>query len=107
MLNFLKNLFRPRANTESLNSILAGGALLVDVRSPNELKSGQVLGAINIPLNQVAGNLDTFKNQKNIIVYCRTGTRAAVAQTILQSNGITNVTNGGSWKQVNEAIQSI
>ncbi|MEP7321803.1 MAG: rhodanese-like domain-containing protein [Saprospiraceae bacterium] len=107
MLNFLKSLFKPKATPESLNSILAQGALLVDVRNPDELKSGHVPGAINIPLNQVANNLDTFKNQKHIIVYCKSGSRAAAAQSILQSNGIKNVTNGGSWKQVNEAIQSI
>ncbi|MEO5581604.1 MAG: rhodanese-like domain-containing protein [Saprospiraceae bacterium] len=107
MLNFFKKLFRPEKTSESLHSILAQGALLVDVRNPTELESGQVPGAMNIPLSQVASNLDAFKHQKHIIVYCRTGSRAAAAQTILQSNGIKNVSNGGSWKQVNEAMQSI
>jgi phage shock protein E len=107
MLTFLKKLFSQRNSSESLHSIVAHGAMLVDVRNPDELKSGQVPGAVNIPLSQVANNIDKFKNQKHIILYCGSGSRAAKAQTILQANGINNVTNAGGWKDVEKAVRAI
>jgi phage shock protein E len=70
--------------------------LIIDVREAFEFASGHVSGAINIPLGQLQNSnrlADTSKDS-NIVVYCRTGSRSAVAQNILQQQGFNNVVNG-------------
>lgn len=81
---------------EELTQLIKDDALLVDVRTPAEYASGTAGSAINIPLDRVQANLDRFKNQKHIIVFCRSGARSNQAKMILQQNGFNNVTNGGS-----------
>jgi|GEM_PF-683158 rhodanese-related sulfurtransferase len=78
---------------------------LVDVRTPGEFAQGSVKGAVNIPLDQVQNSIAKFKNKKDIIIFCRSGSRSAAAISILQKNGITNLTNGGSWQNVNEKLK--
>lgn len=70
--------------------------MIVDVRTPMEYESGHINGAINIPVDQIAYKLDTFKkNESPVVVYCRSGARSSMAMGILQQNGIRNVYNGG------------
>lgn len=106
MFNFLKNIFRSTNSSASLDPVQIAEALLVDVRNPHELKSGQVARGINIPLSQVADHIEKFKNQKHIILYCVSGSRADRAMNILRAHGITNVTNGGSWKDVDKLVRN-
>ena len=86
-------------------SIIAQGAMLVDVRNPDEYKSGHVKGSVNIPLDQISQRLDRFKNKNTIVVFCRSGARSKMAQSILKSNGVTNVINGGGWQEVNQFVK--
>jgi phage shock protein E len=71
--------------------------LIIDVREPLEFISGHVKGAINLPpakLMAGAKKLRDVPKDAEIILYCRTGSRSAVAANILQSLGYTNLTNG-------------
>ena len=45
-------------NVEDLESVLATGVRLVDVREPDEYTSGHVPGALSIPLGQVPDRID-------------------------------------------------
>lgn len=85
-----------------LKPLILEGAYLVDVRSPGEFAHGHVNGAVNIPLDLVPAQLHKFKGKKNIIVFCRSGSRSSQAKAILERNGFTNVTNGGTWEDVNQ-----
>jgi phage shock protein E len=76
----------------------------VDVRTPAEFAEGSAKGAVNIPLDQVESQLSQFKDKKKIVVFCKSGARSAKAITILENNGISNVTNGGSWQEVNALL---
>ena len=91
-------------DSKNIKKMIADGAYLVDVRTPQEFAEGHVAGSYNIPVDDVAANLDKFKNKKNIIVFCRSGSRAARAKQILEGNGIKNVTNGGSWMEINAVL---
>lgn len=86
-------------------SSLPENAFLVDVRTSDEFSGGSVPGAINIPLTTVAASLDRFPSDVPVVVFCRSGNRSSKAQKILESNGYTNVTNGGGWKEVLSATQ--
>ena len=104
MFNFLKKLFSG-GQDENLAEIIQNGAFLVDVRTKAEYQSGSVKGAINIPLDTLAGNLAKLKNKDQIVVFCRSGNRSSMAKTILEKNGFSNVANGGSWTNVNQYIK--
>jgi phage shock protein E len=104
-MGILSMLFGTSNNTK-LAELCKQNALLVDVRTPAEFFSGSVRGAINIPVNTIQNHLSKFKNKTNIIVFCKSGGRSSMAKTILEQNGIKNVTNGGTWQNVNHAVNS-
>ena len=99
-MGFFDFLMGNSVSSEELAKLVNGGAFLVDVRSAGEFKSGSAKGAVNIPLDSLAQHLDKFKNKSHIIVFCRSGNRSGQAKAILERNGFTNVTNGGTWDQV-------
>jgi rhodanese-related sulfurtransferase len=94
------NIFGGNSNNENLATLINDGAFLVDVRSPGEFAEGHVNGSVNIPLDQVQNQLAKFKNKENIVVFCRSGNRSSQAKSILEQNGFTNVTNGGTWQDI-------
>ncbi len=85
-----------------LKKVIDNGAMLVDVRTPQEFAEGSVKGAVNIPLNTIENNLDKFDKKKDIVLFCRSGNRSSQAETILKKNGLTKVYNGGSWQDVDK-----
>jgi rhodanese-related sulfurtransferase len=103
-MSFLSGLFN-NAPTPDLKSLIEGGAFLVDVRTPGEFAEGHVNGSENIPLDMVPANLDRFRGKQNIVVFCRSGNRSGQAKAILESSGIVNVVNGGTWQDVNQFIK--
>ena len=105
MFSKIINTLFPKKEVIDLKSIIAQGAMLVDVRNPVEYKSGHVKGSVNIPLDQISQRLDRFKNKNTIVVFCRSGARSKMAQSILKSNGVTNVINGGGWQEVNQFVK--
>jgi adenylyltransferase/sulfurtransferase len=76
---------------------------LVDVREPHELEISRIPGAKLIPLNTLPAHLSELDGSKTIVVFCRTGTRAARALDLLRSAGFQNVLvlDGGvnAWVQ--------
>lgn len=105
MFSKIINTLFPKKEVIDLKSIIAQGAMLVDVRNPDEYKSGHVKGSVNIPLDQISQRLDRFKNKNTIVVFCRSGARSKMAKSILKSNGVTNVINGGGWQEVNQFVK--
>ena len=83
------------------------GAIILDVRTSGEFSAGHIKGSINIPVNSLAHNLAKLKaKNKPVITCCASGMRSASAKSILQSNGFSDVYNGGSWSQLNMKIKS-
>ncbi len=66
---------------------------VLDVRTVEEYAEGHIAGAVNIPHSELADRLDEleFEPSEEIIVYCRSGRRAAVAESILAEAGFTGV----------------
>jgi phage shock protein E len=77
---------------------LANGALVIDVRSPEEFREGKVPGAINLPLGEVREKISQRVKDKSqpLLVHCLSGGRSAIAKQQLKSLGYTNVFNLGS-----------
>lgn len=65
--------------------------VLLDVRTVDEYTEGHIEGAINIPLNELTANLDLLPDlEAEIIVYCGSGHRSAVAMGALNLLGYDN-----------------
>ena len=74
---------------------------IVDVRTPEEFRGGNVNGSINIPLQEIQQRLDEIKSlQQPIILCCASGNRSGQASAFLKSCGV-DCENGGSWMDVN------
>lgn len=80
---------------DDLDSYTKQGAIIIDVRSPQEYREGHVDGAICIPDYQIKIEIGKKIPNKDelIVVYCATGHRSQRAQQILEDMGYTNVYN--------------
>ncbi len=70
--------------------------LIVDVRTPKEFGTGQIPGAVNIPVDDLRERLDELPRDKEILAYCGVGLRGYLACRILSQNGFRcrNLTGG-------------
>ena len=73
------------------------GAVLLDVREPDEYRRGHMPGAKNLPVYQLDKAPSVIKNKGTpVFVYCQSGSRSYQAAGILKQMGYTNVkTLGG------------
>jgi sulfur-carrier protein adenylyltransferase/sulfurtransferase len=65
---------------------------LLDVREPSE-RSICNIGGLSIPLNDLPQRFHELDPSRETVVYCRTGSRSAMAIEFLQANGFKNVSN--------------
>jgi len=76
--------------------LVAGGARLLDVRSPQEYAGGHLPGAVNIPVQEIEGRLaEVGARDGELVLYCRSGHRSSRATEILRRHGFTKVHNLG------------
>lgn len=68
-------------------------AVIIDVRTPNEVKNGTIPNAIAIPLEELRQRVNEIPKDKMLITYCRVGMRGYMAQRILDQSGFNNVYN--------------
>ena len=74
----------------------AAGAVLLDVRSPQEYREGHVPGSQNVPLQQLDKVEEVTENKDTVLyVYCHSGARSRQAVSLLKHMGYTNVHNIG------------
>lgn len=70
--------------------------IIIDVRTEQEFKQGHIEGAIHIPYQQIEIVTKVVKNTElPIVLYCRSGRRAGVAQQILEQQGYSYLYNAG------------
>ncbi|MBY0396529.1 MAG: MBL fold metallo-hydrolase, partial [Thermoleophilia bacterium] len=65
--------------------------VVVDVRAPREFEAGHIPGAVNLPLNQLAGRLGEIPEGHDVVVHCQGGYRSAAAASVLQKHGVGRV----------------
>lgn len=72
------------------------GAVLLDVRTPDEYRQGHIPGSKNVPLQSISKVADMIDNKStSIFVHCLSGARSRRAAAILKQMGYTNVKNIG------------
>lgn len=84
---------------------------ILDVRTPEEFAEGHVPGAINISHDELADRLAEIEASRDVglIVYCRSGRRAGIAEELLLGQGFSNVQHleGDmlAWLEANRPIE--
>lgn len=83
--------------------------LLLDVREPHELAISALPGALNIPLGALAARLAELDSAREMVIFCKAGTRSTRALELLVGAGFRRVKNlrGGinAWaKEINPEL---
>jgi rhodanese-related sulfurtransferase/rubrerythrin len=65
--------------------------IILDVRQPEEYRSGHLPGAVFIPLPDLINKVGELDHAKPIIAYCRSGNRSRAAAAFLLSDGFSKV----------------
>ncbi len=69
-------------------ALVADGAKVVDVRTPQEFAAGHVPGAMNIPYEEIGRRASEIgPSSTPVVLYCRTGRRSGIAAEALQKAG--------------------
>lgn len=77
-----------RVTGAEAKKLVAGGALLLDVRTPEEYAGGHVSGALNIPVQTLGQRLgEVGPKEREVVVYCQMGGRSARAAAQLRAAG--------------------
>ena len=96
------SLIRRLLNLDNLDipQFLEDGAVVIDVRTPQEFDQGHADNSVNIPLAQLPNRLQDIKDlDKTVLLCCRSGMRARSALTMMKGVGI-EAYNVGSWNAV-------
>ncbi|MDS4027043.1 MAG: rhodanese-like domain-containing protein [Candidatus Contendobacter sp.] len=82
---------------EPSNSPATGQPLIIDVRTADEYRAGHVQAAINIPYDEIASRIAALAPDydSRIVLYCRSGHRAGIAEQALRQMGYHQVENKG------------
>ncbi len=81
-----------RSRSETAHQWVHDGAVLVDVRSPDEFAGGHLDGAKNIPVGEIESRaVELGPKDGKYVVYCHSGFRASRALGILEKQGFTHV----------------
>ena len=98
----------PRITPSQAQDLIAkGNTLVVDVRDGSEVaQSGKVRGAIHVSRGMLEFRADpelsshdkNFAKDKNVVLYCGSGGRAALAGKLLKDMGYAHVYNAGGFK---------
>ena len=88
--DFARFLADPLLNTLSWDegqALIRNGAVIVDVRPPEEYEENHLPGSINIPLALLRLRVRQFSDRRQYILYCNDGSHSAVAAFLLSQNG--------------------
>ena len=103
-MNFLKNIFGGGEATD-IKGLVDNGALIVDVRTPDEFRSGHIKNAVNIPLGTIANHAAKLtKHEGPIVAYCRSGNRSSMAVREMRAMGL-DAHNGGGIGEMQAVLR--
>ncbi len=92
-----------------LESVLATGAPLIDVRESDEFAEVHVPGAVSIPLSEFVARVDEVPADGTVYMICAVGGRSGQAAEYLAARGVdaVNVVGGTmAWMQSGRAVES-
>jgi rhodanese-related sulfurtransferase len=103
----MRSVAHASVSSQDLIRLMNQGALVLDIRKPDEFAQGHVNGARHLPSDQILTAGDQFKRfkEKPVVVYCDSGSLAAAAVRQLTEQGFTKAftLRGGfsAWRAEN------
>ena len=95
-MGFFDFLKQPDVNQGVANYYNTPGAVLLDVRTPQEYSEAYIPGSKNVPLQTLDKVRSVVENKDTeLFVYCYSGARSRQAASALRQMGYTNVQNIG------------
>ena len=88
----------PEVGLDELAGALKEGALLVDVRMPDEYAAGHVPEAVSIPLPELGARVHDIGKDHRVYVICATGARSLAAAQAMNNAGWDAVSVAGGTK---------
>jgi rhodanese-related sulfurtransferase len=92
---------------KGLDSLIAEGAVILDVRTPSEYEDGHIASSVNIPLSKLRKAFVSLDTGKTYITCCSHGLRSVKAVEILKERGFRKVYNGGPWTELDQYIRPV
>jgi phage shock protein E len=77
------------------------GAMVIDVRTPEEFNAGHLDQAVNYPLSELDKHIAALDKSQPIVLYCRSGNRSGQALAYMESKGFTALHNAGGLNEIN------
>lgn len=95
------------AEPDALVAAIEDGAVVIDVRTPEEYAAGHLDGALNIDsaaedFDEQVADLDP---EASYVIYCASGNRAGQVIERLAEQGFTDMVNGGGYEELAAALQ--
>lgn len=97
----------PEIEVDQLAALVAAGALVIDVRNPDEYVEAHVPGAKLIPLGEVPDRTGELPTDVPVYVVCASGGRSRKASEFVIGLGVdaTNITGGtNAWIQAGHPV---
>ncbi|UDK96148.1 FAD-dependent oxidoreductase [Lysinibacillus sphaericus] len=82
-----------QVRVSEVRQLVESGAVIIDVREPNEFANGAIKGAKNIPLSQLRERMHEIPKDVPVYVHCRSAQRSYNAVMVLEHNGYDQVYN--------------
>jgi hydroxyacylglutathione hydrolase len=103
----------PQTTVSELRARLERGEVaVVDVRNESEWEAGHLPGVTHVPLARLAEEVERVRalaHDRPIVVHCQGGSRSAIAASVLQANGMSQVANlaGGyaAWQKAGLPVE--
>ena len=67
--------------------------VLLDVREPEERAFARIEPSMHIPIYEIAGRVEEIPRDREVVVYCHSGSRSAMVAGYLESQGFERVAN--------------
>lgn len=85
----------PHVNAHAAKAMVDGGALLLDVREPDEWYTAHAPKAMFLPMGRVRARQEELPRDRRIVVVCRSGGRSAAVTAALRRSGFDAVNLAG------------
>ncbi len=99
----------PSVGARAAQSLVASGAVLLDVREPDEWRAGHAPDARLVPMGQVHEHHAELPADRRIVVVCRSGGRSATVTQALRAAGFdaVNLTGGmAAWSAAGLPVEA-
>lgn len=98
--------YRYATMTKDLDQLIGRGAVILDVRTPQEYATGHIEGSVNISLGTIRERYTELDTAQTYITVCSHGLRSVKVQQLLEERGFKHVYNGGAWADLEQTMKA-